>query len=67
MNFIETCHELNNIENYQKLTERAKVIGFDITKVVFRGYLTSTALQLMHDSSMQKRTELKLQVSKNKN
>ena len=62
MNFIESCHELNNIENYKKLTERAKIIGFDITKVVFRGYLTSPALQQMHDSSMQKRTELKLQV-----
>ena len=62
MNFIENCHSLNNIEEYKKLTERGKTIGFEITKVVFRGYITSPTLQLMHDSSMQMRTQLKLEV-----
>jgi hypothetical protein len=53
---------LNEIENYPKLTERAAQIGFEITKVVFRGYFASEKLQKMHDASIQTRTKLKLQL-----
>ncbi len=47
---------------YTKLVERANKIGFDISKVVFRGYFASPKLQLMHDKSMQTRTQLQLEV-----
>ncbi len=62
LNFIENCHELNDLNIYTKLIDRAKKIGFDISKVVFRGYLASPKLQLMHDKSMQTRTQLQLDV-----
>jgi hypothetical protein len=52
---------LNELENYTKLVERGKQIGFDITKVVFRGYFASEKLQRMHDTSIQTRTNLKIQ------
>ena len=45
--------------------ERSKSIGFEITKVVFRGYFASPKLQEMHDNSIQARTNLKLQVFNN--
>ena len=61
LNFIETCHTLNDLSNFSKLTERALQIGFEITKVVFRGYFASEKLQQMHDTSIQTRTQLKLQ------
>ena len=62
LNFIETCHELNDLNIYPKLVERAEKIGFSITKVVFRGYFASKNLQAMHDSSIENRTQLKLEV-----
>jgi len=48
---------------YSKLVTRANKIGFDISKVVFRGYFASPKLQLMHDKSMQTRTQLQLEVN----
>lgn len=67
MSFIESCHLLNNSETYPKLMERSKSIGFEITKIVFRGYFASPKLQEMHDNSIQARTNLKLQVLINLN
>ena len=61
LNFIEKCFLLNDLSEYPKLTERACQIGFEITKVVFRGYFASEKLQQMHDHSIQTRTCLKLQ------
>lgn len=60
-NFIENCHELNDLSIYTKLVERSKKIGFEISKVVFRGYYASPKLQTMHDRSMQTRTQLQLE------
>lgn len=65
LSFIENCHLLNSAETYPKLIERAKAIGFEISKVVFRGYFASPKLQQMHDTSIQTRTNLKLQVDYN--
>ncbi len=59
--FIETCNFLNDINNYKKLTERAVMIGYEVTKVVFRGYYASPKLQTMHDHSLEMRTKLKLE------
>lgn len=62
MDFIENCHKLNDLENFSMLTDRAKQIGFEISKVVFRGYFASPKLQAMHDFSIKTRTNLKLEV-----
>ncbi len=35
--------------------------GFEVTKVVFRGYYASPKLQAMHDHSLEMRTKLKLE------
>jgi len=38
-----------------------KKIGFEISKVVFRGYHATDTLQSMHDNAIQARTQLRLQ------
>merc|ERR1719473_1923207 len=46
---------------YQSLTERANAIGFNISKVVFRGYIAPQRLQKMHDDAIERRTRLVLE------
>ncbi|RMZ97895.1 hypothetical protein BpHYR1_003603 [Brachionus plicatilis] len=60
LNFIETCHLLNDLKNYTRLVERSEKIGFEVTKVVFRGYFASPKLQSLHDTSVKTRTDLRL-------
>ena len=62
LNFIETCHLLNELSEFPKLVDRSEKIGYEITKVVFRGYFASPKLQALHDSSIKTRTDLKLTV-----
>lgn len=59
--FKADLEALNTLAVYPNLRGRAEAIGFDIAKVVFRGYLGSDKLQEMHDEAIQKRTELRLQ------
>jgi len=59
--FLEKTDALNNLEVYQQLTQRAHSIGFEITKVVYRGYTASKRLQGMHDDALQARTQLRLE------
>merc|ERR1712151_1487381 len=42
------------------LTSRARGIGFEVTKVVFRGYGAPQRLQKMHDDAIERRTKLAL-------
>ena len=44
--FLNQSHQLSKIESYPQLTTRAEKIGFQISKVVYRGYQASTALQV---------------------
>jgi len=44
--FLNQSHQLSKIESYPQLTTRAEKIGFRITKVVYRGYQASSALQV---------------------
>jgi hypothetical protein len=62
MDFIDKSSKLNDLSTYAKLVERAEKIGYEITKVVFRGYFASPRLQQMHDTSINARTKLKLEV-----
>lgn len=61
LSFIENCYQLNDMATYVKLVKRAMYLGFEVTKVVFRGYFASPKLQLIHDKSMEMRTQLKLE------
>lgn len=53
---------LNDLKNYSKLVNRSEKIGYEITKVVFRGYFASPKLQTLHDTSVKTRTDLRLNV-----
>merc|ERR1712151_1482471 len=59
--FKASTEELNNLSSYPQLTSRAKGIGFEVTKVVFRGYGAPLRLQKMHDGAIERRTKLALE------
>merc|ERR1711862_649287 len=51
---------LNDLSSYPQLTSRARGIGFEVTKVVFRGYGAPQRLQKMHGDAIERRTKLAL-------
>merc|ERR1712070_775063 len=59
--FKAASDKLNDLNVYQQLTTRAGGIGFEVTKVVFRGYGAPTRLQKMHDDAIERRTKLALE------
>lgn len=59
-NFKKDSDQLNQIKTYSQLFSRASKVGYDITKVVFRGYGTSPKLQDMHNSAIESRTQIRL-------
>jgi len=59
--FKLSTDRLNDLGSYSQLTSRAKGIGFDVTKVVFRGYGAPQRLQKMHDDAIERRTQLALE------
>lgn len=59
--FKEQTERLNDLATYPQLTQRGERIGYRITKVVYRGYEASPALQLMHDQAIEARTRLRLE------
>ena len=63
MEFIEKSGELNDMRNYPQLEKKSNSIGYHVSKVVFRGYYASPALQTTHDHAIQARTRLKIAVS----
>ncbi|CAN5473496.1 hypothetical protein BH09VER1_BH09VER1_26660 [soil metagenome] len=52
---------LNRLETYPQLLQRAEKIGYQISKVVYRGYYASEKLQAMHDGAIECRTRLHLE------
>ena len=44
--FLNQSHQLSKLESYPQLTSRSEKIGFKISKVVYRGYQASSALQV---------------------
>jgi len=59
--FVHRSSELNELDAFQVLRERAARIGYQIDKVVFRGYKASEQLQAMHDQGIKARTKLQLE------
>ncbi|XP_065916630.1 uncharacterized protein [Dysidea avara] len=58
--FLNQSHQLSKLESYPQLTSRSERIGFKASKVVYRGYQASSALQNTHDGAIMKRIQLKL-------
>eukprot|EP01137_Pigoraptor_chileana_P029254 Opistho-2@14240 len=58
--FLEKTCMLNDLNTYSQLCSRSKRIGYNITKVVYRGY-HSANLQGMHDTAIESRTRLRLE------
>ncbi|MCU0879263.1 MAG: hypothetical protein MUF06_15880 [Pirellulaceae bacterium] len=59
--FKEETSRLNDLAQYSNLVSRAARIGYQINKVVYRGYAASDKLQAMHDHAIEARTGLKLE------
>lgn len=59
--FKESAEQLNNLNVYRNLLERTKLIGLEVSKVVFRGYIAPQRLQKMQDDSIERRTRLVLE------
>lgn len=59
--FKASTDNLNSLSSYSQLTSRAKSIGFEVTRVVFRGYGAPQRLQKMHDDAIERRTKLALE------
>ena len=49
---------LNQISTYKQLVNNSKIIGYNISKIVFRGYIVNQKLQEMHNEAIEKRTRL---------
>lgn len=58
--FKGSTERLNELSVYKQLTSGASRIGFEVTKVVFRGYGAPQRLQKMHDDAIERRTKLAL-------
>eukprot|EP01086_Lenisia_limosa_P015762 TRINITY_DN5250_c0_g1_i2.p1 TRINITY_DN5250_c0_g1~~TRINITY_DN5250_c0_g1_i2.p1 ORF type:complete len:442 (-),score=103.23 TRINITY_DN5250_c0_g1_i2:26-1351(-) len=58
--FGNKAEQLNDMSTFKTLSEQASRVGYDVSKVVYRGYQASNALQAMHDQSIEARTELRL-------
>ena len=58
--FLKKTNDLNSLETYTQLMTRTQHIGFNINKVVYRGYVASQSLQATHDDAVQTRTHLRL-------
>ena len=43
---MDNSGKLNVLDHYPQLLDRSKRIGYDVTKVVFRGYHASDQLQV---------------------
>lgn len=59
--FKENTDKLNSLETYHQLTSRSEKIGYQINKVVYRGYTANNRLQEMHNNAIEARTKLKLE------
>ena len=58
--FLNETFKLNELSSFTQLVGRAEMIGYKVTKVVFRGFQAGAKLQAMHDDAIQERTRLRL-------
>lgn len=58
--FLKMSHLLSQLDSYPQLSQRADRIGYEVQKIVFRGYHSSEQLQIMQNSAIESRTQLRL-------
>jgi len=58
---LERTEQLSDLATFPTVRGRMASTGYELIKVVYRGYTTSHKLQAMHDDSIAKRTALRLQ------
>jgi hypothetical protein len=58
--FKANTKQLNEMETYAQLLNRAERMGYKINKVAYRGYVANPKLQAMHDNAIETRTQLTL-------
>ena len=58
--FKQHIEKLNDLNTYSQIMMRSQAIGYKISKIVFRGYVASKALETMHNSAIEARTKLVL-------
>lgn len=44
--FVDNTGQLNILDNYTQLRERSKAIGYEVSKVVYRGFQCNDKLQV---------------------
>lgn len=59
--FKQKTDRLNELETYSQLLQRAKQTGYEIAKIVYRGYRAPANIQEMHDAAIESRTRLALE------
>ncbi len=59
--FKQRTDRLNELETYGQLLQRAKQTGYEISKIVYRGYRAPGNIQEMHDAAIESRTRLALE------
>lgn len=58
--FLKMSHQLSQLDTYPQLQQRSERIGYEVQKIVFRGYHSSEQLQMMQNSAIESRTQLRL-------
>ncbi|KAH3768884.1 uncharacterized protein LOC127844917 [Dreissena polymorpha] len=58
--FLSESEKLSHLTSYPQLDQWASRIGFQLQKIVFRGYHSSDQLQAMQNSAIESRTQLRL-------
>ncbi|KAL4234685.1 hypothetical protein ACF0H5_006326 [Mactra antiquata] len=58
--FLKDSSKLSDLSSYPQLEQRAERIGYQLQKIVFRGYHSSDQLQAMQNSAIESRTQLRL-------
>lgn len=60
--FLDRSKELNELTGYPQLMQRSAAMGYQVTKVVFRGIQASETLARMNNEAITARTSLRLQL-----
>jgi len=58
---LQRTAQLSDVGSFPILGGRMRQTGFEMLKIVYRGYSASETLQSMHDQAIAKRTKLKLE------
>jgi len=64
--FKRDSEQLNRIETFHQLNSRIPSLGYEVTKVIYRGYDASLALQHMHEKAIETRTQIRLKTESEK-